>query len=189
VPKECFDALWSRLHLWVVIVVLGVDELIEEFDAPLVQRLREESWEMLIAHEILHDPEFVMYTVRCQGTAIFVSVGENMPVSKKEVGECPVDAMMRVMDGRWKGTILWRLQDGPRRTSELKRSIPGITERMLIRHLQELVADGIVKRDDRKTIPPCVYYSLSPYGRTLGPVVQMMCNWGRSHLKRLSARR
>ncbi len=83
-----------------------------------------------------------------------------MPVSKKEVGECPVDAMMRVMDGRWKGTILWRLQDRPRRTSELKRSIPGITERMLIRHLQELVADGIVKRDDKKTIPPCVYYSL-----------------------------
>ena len=59
----------------------------------------------------------------------------------------------------WKGTILWRLQGGPRRTSELKRSIPGITERMLIRHLQELVADGIVKRDDKKTIPPCVYYS------------------------------
>ena len=111
-----------------------------------------------------------------------------MPVSKKEVGECPVDAMMRVMDGRWKGTILWRLQDGPRRTSELKRSIPGITERMLIRHLQELVADGIVKRDDKKTIPPRVYYSLSRYGRTLGPVVQMMCNWGRSHLQRLSAR-
>ena len=40
-------------------------------------------------------------------------------------------------------------------------AIPGITERMLIRHLQELVADGIVKRDDKKTIPPCVYYSLS----------------------------
>jgi DNA-binding HxlR family transcriptional regulator len=130
-----------------------------------------------------------MYTDKSQGTVIFVSAGEKMPVSKKEVGECPVDAMMRVMDGRWKGTILWRLQDGPRRTSELKRSIPGITERMLIRHLQELVADDIVKRDDKKTIPPCVYYSLSSYGRTLGPVVQMMCNWGRSHLKRLSARR
>ncbi len=55
-----------------------------------------------------------------------------MPVSKKEVGECPVDAMMRVMDGRWKGTILWRLQDGPRRTSELKRSIPsGIFRNLL----------------------------------------------------------
>ena len=67
-----------------------------------------------------------------------------------------------------------------------KRSIPGITERMLIRHLQELVSDGIVKRDDKKTVPPCVYYSLSPYGMTLGPVVQMMCNWGRMHLKRVA---
>src|SRR5882672_10857213 len=122
---------------------------------------------MLVAHKILHVSQCVMYTDRCQCTVIFVSVGERMPVSKKEVGECPVDAMMRVMDGRWKGTILWRLQEGPKRTSELKRSIPGITERMLIRHLQELVADGIVKRDDKKTIPPCVYYSLSSYGRTL----------------------
>ena len=144
---------------------------------------------MLVAQKNLQDPKCVMYTDKCQGTVIFVSVGGKMPVSKKEVGECPVDAMMRVMDGRWKGTILWRLLDGPRRTSELKRSIPGITERMLIRHLQELVADGIVKRDDKKTIPPCVYYSLSSYGRTLGPVVQRMCSWGRSHLKRLSARR
>ena len=54
-----------------------------------------------------------------------------MPVSKKEVGECPVDAMMRVMDGRWKGTILWRLLDGPRRTSELKRSILQPSENLL----------------------------------------------------------
>src|SRR5271154_2198406 len=140
---------------------------------------------MFVAHRIFHDSKSMMDTDKFQGTVIFVSVGEQMPVSKKEVGECPVDAMMRVMDGRWKGTILWRLQEGAKRTSELKRSIPGITERMLIRHLQELVGDGIVKRDDKKTIPPCVYYSLSSYGRTLGPVVQMMCNWGRSHLKRV----
>src|SRR5437660_1155716 len=144
---------------------------------------------MFVAHEILHDSEFVVLYCHMSRYCHICQCKRKMAVSKKEVGECPVDAMMRVMDGRWKGTILWRLQDGPRRTSELKRSIPGITERMLIRHLQELVADGIVKRDDQKTIPPCVYYSLSPYGRTLGPVVQMMCNWGRSHLKRLSARR
>src|SRR5262245_55058699 len=97
-------------------------------------------------------------TAKLQGTVLFVSLGERNASSKKEVDECPVDAMMLVMDGRWKGTILWRLLDGPRRTSELKRSIPGITERMLIRHLQELVADGILDRDDKKMIPPCVYY-------------------------------
>jgi DNA-binding HxlR family transcriptional regulator len=138
--------------------------------------------------KILHHSKLTVYTVRSQCTDVFVSERIKMPVSKKEVGECPVDALMRVMDGRWKGTILWRLQDGPKRNSELKRSIPGITERMLIRHLHELVTDGIVNRHDKKTIPPCVYYSLSPYGRTLEPVVQMMCNWGRRHLKRMAAR-
>src|SRR6267378_3163528 len=124
---------------------------------------------MLVAHKILHASKCVVYTDKCQGTVIFVSAGGKNASFEKGSGRVPVDAMMRVMDGRWKGTILWRLQDGPRRTSELKRSIPGITERMLIRHLQELVADGIVERDDKKTIPPCVYYSLSSYGRTLAP--------------------
>ena len=112
-----------------------------------------------------------------------------MAVSKKETSPCPIDALLSVIDGRWKGTILWRLLEGPRRTSELRRCIPGITERMLIRHLQELVADGIVARDDKRTIPPCVYYSISAYGRTLAPVVEVMCKWGRAHLKRLSAGR
>ena len=41
-----------------------------------------------------------------------------MPVSKKEISECPIDAMLSVIDGRWKGTILWRLSEGPMRTSE-----------------------------------------------------------------------
>ncbi|PYU54556.1 MAG: hypothetical protein DMG55_31130 [Acidobacteria bacterium] len=45
------------------------------------------------------------------------------------------------------------------------------------------------KETIRKRFRPCVDYSLSPYGRTLGPVVQMMCNWGRSHLQYLSAKR
>ena len=98
------------------------------------------------------------------------------------------DILRRVGD-KWSVLVVVLLELGPRRFNDLKRSIPGITERMLIRHLQELVADGIVERDDKKTIPPCVYYSLSSYGRTLAPVVETMCNWGRSHLKRLSARR
>ena len=66
-----------------------------------------------------------------------------MAASKTIVSDCPIDAALSVIDGRWKGTILWRLTDGPMRTAELRRSIPGITERMLIRHLHDLVADGI----------------------------------------------
>jgi DNA-binding HxlR family transcriptional regulator len=94
--------------------------------------------------------------------------------------------MLSVIDGRWKGTILWRLSEGPLRTSELRRSIPGITERMLIRHLQELVRDGILRRRQEDVIPPCVRYSISAYGWTLVPVLEVICNWGRVHLRRLN---
>jgi DNA-binding HxlR family transcriptional regulator len=110
-----------------------------------------------------------------------------VPVSKKEISPCPIDAMLSVIDGRWKGTILWRLLDGPMRTSELRRSIPEITERMLIRHLQELVRDGILLRHEERAVPPCVRYSLSEYGLTLVPVLEGICGWGRKHLARVKA--
>jgi len=80
--EECFEAGWSRLYVRIVIVIFGVDELIEEFHPFLVQRLREESREMLVAHEILHDSECVMYPVRSQCTAIFVSAGEKWRSAK-----------------------------------------------------------------------------------------------------------
>jgi DNA-binding HxlR family transcriptional regulator len=108
-----------------------------------------------------------------------------MPVSKKEISPCPIDAMLSVIDGRWKGTILWRLLDGPMRTSELRRSIPDITERMLIRHLHELVQDGVLLRHEERSLPPCVRYSISEYGMTLLPVLEVICSWGRQHLDRL----
>jgi DNA-binding HxlR family transcriptional regulator len=109
-----------------------------------------------------------------------------MAVSKKECSPCPIDAMLSVIDGRWKGTILWRLSEGPMRTSELRRSIPEITERMLIRHLQELVQDGILIRHEESRVPPHVHYSISRYGLTLVPVLEVICTWGRSHLKRIA---
>lgn len=107
-----------------------------------------------------------------------------MAVSKKGFTDCPIDAALTVIDGRWKGTIMWRLLDGPMRTAELRRSIPDITERMLIRHLREMVADGILDRHDAGTVPPCVHYSISEYGRTLEPVLGSLCAWGRTHMAR-----
>lgn len=73
------------------------------------------------------------------------------------------------------------------RTAELRRSIPGITERMLIRHLHELVDDGIIERHDARTVPPCVHYSISDYGLTLGPVLASLCDWGQ-HMQRRGQR-
>jgi len=108
-----------------------------------------------------------------------------MAVSKKEMSPCPIDAMLSVIDGRWKGTILWRLVDGPMRTSELHRSIPGITERVLIRHLQELMGDGIVLRREEGSSPGIVRYSISKYGKTMLPVMERICEWGYKHIARV----
>jgi DNA-binding HxlR family transcriptional regulator len=107
-----------------------------------------------------------------------------MAVSKKEISPCPIDAMLSVVDGRWKGTILWRLLDGPMRTSELERSIPQITERMLIRHLRELVRDGILLRLVEKRR---VSYVISEYGMTMLPVMEAICTWGRRHIERVDS--
>jgi hypothetical protein len=69
------------------------------------------------------------------------------------------------------------------RTNELHRSLPEITERMLIHHLQELVRDGILERHEEKKVPPCVRYSISEYGMTMVPVLEVICAWGRQHLQ------
>lgn len=107
-----------------------------------------------------------------------------MSVSKKEISPCPIDATLSVIDGRWKGTILWRLLDGPMRTSELRKSIPDITERMLLRHLRDMTQSGILYRHQEPGLPLLVRYSLTPYGITLVPVLDVLCTWGREHLRR-----
>ena len=106
-----------------------------------------------------------------------------MGVSKKEISPCPIDATLSVIDGRWKGTILWRLLDGPMRTNELRKSIPQITERMLLRHLRDMTESGILNRQQEQGSPLRVRYSLTPYGMTLIPVLDALCTWGRAHLK------
>ena len=106
-------------------------------------------------------------------------------VSKKEISPCPIDVALSVIDGRWKGTILWRLLDGPMRPNALRRSIPEITERMLLRHLQELTASGMLDRREDGASTPRVVYSISEYGMTLVPVLEVLCSWGREHLKRV----
>lgn len=107
-----------------------------------------------------------------------------LPHPPEMVEHCPVDTALAVVRGRWKGTILWLLSDRPMRTGELRRRIPGISERMLIRHLHELVDDGVVDRADAGTVPPHVTYSVSEYGRTLEPAVRALCDWGNDHLAR-----
>jgi DNA-binding HxlR family transcriptional regulator len=100
---------------------------------------------------------------------------------------CPVEAAIDVIGGKWKALILWWLHQRTWRFAELRRQIPGITEKMLTQQLRELEADGIVDRTVYPTVPPKVEYSLTDYGRSLKRALQAICDWGKHHMERIGA--
>ena len=100
---------------------------------------------------------------------------------------CPVEAAVDVFGGKWKALILWWLQERTWRFAQLRRQIPGITEKMLTQQLRELEADGIVDRRVYPTVPPKVEYSLTEYGRSLKRALREICDWGRIHMERKGA--
>lgn len=97
---------------------------------------------------------------------------------------CSVEATLDVIGGKWKGVILFHLLSGKMRFSELRRRIPGVTQRMLTLQLRELEKDGIVHREVFKEVPPRVEYSLTEFGSTLAPIIHQMKEWGDTFMKR-----
>lgn len=91
--------------------------------------------------------------------------------------QCPVSYVISKIGGHWKPIIIYHLLAGPRRYSELKKSIPTITEKMLIQHLKELEADKLVIRKAKAVVPPHVTYELSQSGKELYPLMRAMCEW------------
>lgn len=95
---------------------------------------------------------------------------------------CQVDSALDIIVGKWKPIILLHLmKDGTMRFSELKRSIPEITQKMLTKHLRELENEDIVKRVVYPQVPPKVEYSITEYGRSLEEILVAMHEWGTKH--------
>ncbi|NJO83746.1 MAG: winged helix-turn-helix transcriptional regulator [Blastochloris sp.] len=94
---------------------------------------------------------------------------------------------MGAIGGKWKILILWHLGIRTNRYSELRRQIPGVTEKMLIQQLRELERDGIIERRVYPEVPPRVEYAFSAYGASLRPVLCMLQTWGKEHLARQNA--
>ncbi len=96
---------------------------------------------------------------------------------------CSVEATLSVIGGRWKPVIIFHLlENDVLRFGELKKSIPGVTQRMLTNQLRELEQDGIINRKVYAEVPPKVEYSLTDYGRSLEPVMLAMRDWGAKHM-------
>ena len=109
-----------------------------------------------------------------------------MKKTEKAPARCQVDVALDIFVGKWKPHILLILmENGTMRFSELQKSIPNITQRMLTLQLRELEEQGIIKRVVYPQVPPKVEYSITEYGRTLEPILNAMHEWGSAHSERM----
>lgn len=92
---------------------------------------------------------------------------------------------MDVVGGKWKALILWALKERTHRFGELKRAVPGVSEKMLAQQLRELEGDGIVNRTIYDEVPPRVEYSLTEAGVTLNAALVSLGDWGEERLAEL----
>ena len=95
---------------------------------------------------------------------------------------CPVEATLDIIGGKWKSIILFRVLEGTRRFNELRRLLPNLTQRMLTNQLRELESDGLVSRKIYAEIPPKVEYSITEFGKTLEPVLLALTHWADQHM-------
>lgn len=102
----------------------------------------------------------------------------------KKIELCSVEATLSVIRGKWKPLILHQLLFNTCRFGELGRALPCATQQVLTQQLRELEADGIVHRQIYAEVPPRVEYSLTDYGQTLVPILEMMDTWGKEFLNR-----
>ncbi|XXX78155.1 helix-turn-helix domain-containing protein [Sorangium sp. So ce134] len=101
---------------------------------------------------------------------------------------CGIGPAFEVIGGKWKAVILWEMQAQPRRFGELKRLLPGISEKMLIQQLREMEADGIVHREIFREVPPRVEYSVTELGASLNQALGPLSDWGERYAKKMAAR-
>lgn len=104
-----------------------------------------------------------------------------MPDSPKQFN-CPVEAALALIGGKYKALILWHLIEGPLHYMELQRLIPKATPKMLSQQLRDLEGCGMIHREVIPEKPPKTKYSLTPFGRSAIPVLEAICNWGTDYL-------
>lgn len=101
---------------------------------------------------------------------------------EKKVYNIGVEATLDVIGGKWKTVILCHLRVGTKRSGELKRLIPNISQKMLTQQLRELEEANVIVRHDYGEVPLRVAYYLSEYGETLSEILNKLCLWGERHV-------
>lgn len=96
---------------------------------------------------------------------------------------CPVETTLSLIGDKWKVLILRDLMGGKKRFSELKRSVDGVTQKMLTQQLRDMEEKGLLSRTVYPVVPPKVEYELTELGYSLSPILDSMRAWGEEYKK------
>jgi DNA-binding HxlR family transcriptional regulator len=115
---------------------------------------------------------------------IFVPPKQKTMYEKKMIKDfnCGLAVLMEILGGKWKAYLVYLINQGTRRPSDLQRAIPTASRRVLNLQLRELEFHGIIRREIYPQLPPKVEYYLTPFGETVLPVISVMENWGYGYL-------
>lgn len=101
--------------------------------------------------------------------------------NQKELPACPVETTLMLIGDKWKVLILRDLRGGTKRFGELKKSVTGISQKVLTANLRDMEHDGILSREVFPEVPPRVEYTLTDLGRTMMPILDAMEQWGKAY--------
>ncbi len=104
-------------------------------------------------------------------------------ISNKKIMDCPVATTINLIGNKWKLLIIRDLLGGTKRFGELRKSLTGISQRVLTENLRDLEKDGLVNRKVYAEVPPKVEYSLNETGLSLSPIINAMAEWGINYKK------
>ncbi|MEX5710475.1 MULTISPECIES: helix-turn-helix domain-containing protein [unclassified Parafrankia] len=102
------------------------------------------------------------------------------------VADCPARSTLEVIADTWSVVVVYALGDGPRRYSDLRDRIGGISKKMLTQTLRKLERRGIVERRNLATVPKGVEYRLTDLGRSLLAPVSVLARWAEEHAEELA---
>jgi DNA-binding HxlR family transcriptional regulator len=103
-------------------------------------------------------------------------------IVKKRLPKCGIDYAFQRIGGKYKGRVLWRLRTGTLRYGELRKTVTGITPKMLTQVLKELEEDGLISRKVYVEVPPKVEYTLTETGRELLPFLTLLRDWAKQQM-------
>lgn len=106
-------------------------------------------------------------------------------LTREELPECPVAVTVQLIGSKWKLLILRNLLERPWRFNELKKSLDGISQKVLTDSLRSMEEDGLIIRTVYPEVPPHVEYSLSELGETMRPILNSLKEWGTNYKKNL----